>query len=923
MSGELSDAAFGEFLAECLEMLERFSLDLELVETGNYTPDTLAGIYRNMHTIKGNSQLFGFSQISLLTHTMETCLDPVRKEKIKVSTELIDCLFEGADLIGVLLKGIKETKQEQDTMPILTRIIPRFAAIAERAVKNFDSLPNDKNLYAEERSDLLGFKSAGVKTQKSVEPIVTPPPQTKQKETSDHPPSKDTSRVQTPASNHPPEAKPAHEDAQAETIRVHVSLLDNLMNLVGELVLVRNQVLQYSKSHEDDQEFSKMSQRLNVLTAELQNDVMKTRMQPVGNILNKFSRIVRDMGRELGKKIELDIEGAETELDKTIIEAVKDPLTHIVRNSIDHGIEMPEDRVKAGKKETGSIRIKAHHESGQVILEIRDDGRGLNVERLGSKAIEKGLITQDALSRMSEREIQNLIFAPGFSTAATVSNISGRGVGMDVVKTNVERIGGVVDLGSSVGKGTSITLKIPLTLAIVPALVVSSRTQRFAIPQAKLVELLRVDPSENSGEKIESLQGRPILRLRGKLLPLVSINEVTKEMDKKDAVASISNENCNIVILNADNFVFGLVVDEIDDSADIVVKSLPGFLKDLTIYSGATVMGNGMVALTLDILGVAKSLKIDASGQELSGAFGTNTTATQSRHRDEVTEFLLVDIGAPSSYALPLTVVSRLEEFDRKQFELSGEQRVIRYRGALLPLLSLTESLKLPFAHDNKDSSTAAVVVVARGDHLYGVEVNKIQDVVDGAQIDVSVRDRPGILGSIIFQDRIIVVVDIFGIIDEFRHKINSRDEDAGESQVASLKTERKSKRILVVEDSSFFRNLIKQAITDAGYAVDTACDGADGLTKIEADASGSLYSLIVSDIEMPVIGGLELAKKVRAGKAYANVPMVAVTTRFNNNDIELGMQAGFTKYLEKLNSEKLIMELDRMLKIGTSGGSK
>ena len=409
----------------------------------------------------------------------------------------------------------------------------------------------------------------------------------------------------------PESPAPAAEQAEARgsavsdsTIRVDVGLLDKLMNLVGELVLARNQVLQFT-SQSADSAFLATSQRLNLITTELQGSVMKTRMQPIGNVWSKLPRVVRDLAAACGKEVRLEMEGKETELDKTIIEAIKDPLTHIVRNSVDHGIERPETRVERRKPAEGCLKMRAYHEGGQVIIEITDDGGGIDCERVKQKALQRALITPEQAARMSDHEALYLIFLPGFSTAEKVTNVSGRGVGMDVVKTNIERIGGTVDLQSQPGKGTTLKIKIPLTLAIIPALIVTSGGDRFAIPQVSLLELVRLEV-EQASQQIEFIHGAPVYRLRGQLLPFAYLNRELRLNDADDDGLKPSVEATTIVVLQADGHPFGLVVDEINDTEEIVVKPLGKQLKGVASFAGATIMGDGRVALILDVLGLAQ-----------------------------------------------------------------------------------------------------------------------------------------------------------------------------------------------------------------------------------------------------------------------------------------------------------------------------
>jgi two-component system chemotaxis sensor kinase CheA len=655
-----------------------------------------------------------------------------------------------------------------------------------------------------------------------------------------------------------------------------------------------------------------MSQRLNVLTAELQNEVMKTRMQPIGNVLTKFNRVVRDLGRELSKKIDLELKGTDTELDKTILEAIKDPLTHIVRNAIDHGIESPAERLKCKKKETGKITIHAYHESGQVIIEVSDDGGGINRERVLEHAIKNQVISKDAVAKLSDWEIIHLIFTPGFSTAKSVSNLSGRGVGMDVVKTNVERIGGIVEVQSVMGEGSSIRLKIPLTLAIVPALLVKVDHHRFAIPQSRLVELLRINPKDREKDRIENLQGKRVLRLRNKILPLLELSEIIHSKDVKPT--PIDSDVINIIILNSDKFQFGLIVSEIEDSTDIVVKPLAQFLKEIIIFSGASIMGDGNVALTLDVTGIAQSL-LSFQGNQTKAILDPQSEPKRAGHLSEKCDFLMVNVGGPGHYAIPLTVVSRLEEVPFSQIEYSGEQKILRYREQIIPILSLSDALKFRSTPHNTDPSIhrdIKLIVVRRGDYLYGIEVNEIIDIVSyEAKIDGAIKDRVGVIGTLLAHDRVIVIIDVFEVIDSFRKQV--RHESVGDSLDKTKYTGKiatninKQHRILVIDDSSFFRSHISQILQNAGYLTELACDGSEGLSSLE---KGTSFDLVLSDIEMPVMDGLELVKKIRQSKSLSSLPVIALTTNFSAKAIENGLKAGFNSYLEKLNPEVLLNEI-------------
>ncbi len=464
------------------------------------------------------------------------------------------------------------------------------------------------------------------------------------------------------------------------SLRVDVGLLDKLMNLVGELVLARNQILQFTATQTDGT-FTGATQRLNLVTSELQEGVMKTRMQPIGNIWNKFPRIVRDLATQCGKQVRIEMEGKETDLDKTIIEAIKDPLTHVVRNSVDHGIELPDVRAQRGKPVEGVLRLRAYHEGGQINIEISDDGAGIDPVKIRSKAVERGVITSEQAARLGDHEAARLVFLPGFSTAETVSNISGRGVGMDVVKTNIEKIGGQVDIQSKVGEGTVLKIKIPLTLAIIPALIVTGgRTERYAIPQVNLLELVRLETGQGS-QSIERIQDAPFYRLRGNLLPLVYLDETLKLQGEADAEAA------NIVVLKADDRQFGLVVNAISDTEEIVVKPLGKQLKGVSVFAGATIMGDGKVALILDVLGIAQRSRVvsELRDRALADAEAHHGAA----EADDSQTLLLFRVGEKDRMAIPLRMVARLEEFPAAQIEQSGDRDVVQYRGEILSIVNL------------------------------------------------------------------------------------------------------------------------------------------------------------------------------------------------------------------------------------------
>ncbi|AMV24709.1 Chemotaxis protein CheA [Gemmata sp. SH-PL17] len=536
-------------------------------------------------------------------------------------------------------------------------------------------------------------------------------------------------------------------------IRVDVGLLDKLMTLVGELVLARNQIVQYSNGHEDSG-LQGAVQRLNALTTELQAGVMKTRMQPIENVWAKFPRVVRDLAVACGKQVRLEMDGQETELDRTIIEAIRDPLTHIVRNAVDHGIEAPNIRAERGKSPEGRLLLHALHESGKVVIEIADDGGGIDPQRVRDKAVSAKIVTPEVAARMTDAELLNLIFLPGFSTTDRVTHFSGRGVGMDVVRTNIEKIGGTVDVESRPGHGTTVKMKIPLTLAIVPALTVVTGGDRYAIPQVNLLELVRLE-GDQVRSAIEFVHGAPVYRLRGRLLPLVYL---AREL-RVESVPNPDNE-VNIVVLQADDRRFGLVVDEIRDTEEIVVKPLQKLLKSLTVFAGATIMDDGRVALILDVMGLAVRANV---------VRGTRERALVDRAA-EVTEragtrpmLLLFATPGDGRVAVPLDQVARLEEFEPERIETVGGEVMVQYRGTILPLV---HALGAPAPSTGE---LVQVVVFAGAGERVGLIVERVLDIVECPTVNRSKATRPGVLFNAVVHDRITEFLDVDAITQHAR----------------------------------------------------------------------------------------------------------------------------------------------------------
>jgi two-component system, chemotaxis family, sensor kinase CheA len=561
------------------------------------------------------------------------------------------------------------------------------------------------------------------------------------------------------------EIQAASTTGRAESsIRVDVEHLDRLMNLVGELVLARNQILQHSAG--ENTGFQAASQRLNQLTTELQEGVMKTRLQPIGNVWNKFPRLVRDLSLACGKRVRLELDGKDTEIDKTILEAIKDPLTHLVRNSIDHGIESPEVRVERRKAPEGILHLRAYHEGGQVTIEVRDDGGGIDFARVKEKAIENGFLVGEEAERPNERELSNLIFLPGFSTAPNVTQISGRGVGMDVVKTNIEKIGGTIDVQSRLREGTTFRIRIPLTLAIIPALMVESCGDVYAIPQVSLLELVRLEGAK-AQRGIERIQGAPVYRLRGKLLPLVDLQKELGQGELIHPRSALDDTAVHIVVAQADGRELGLVVAAIRDTGEIVVKPLSKHFKGIPLFAGATILGDGRVALILDVVGIARQAGVTAEATARL-ADDSEVTSEVDRIEDRAT-LLLARVGPDERVGIPLTFVDRLEEIRECTIERVGGVEVVQYRGQIMPLVRLPQLLGAAPSARTEEEGSLEVIVHTRDSRSVGLVVDAILDVAEDA-LTVSSRlgaDRMGIQGTAVVQGRVTSLLDLPGLLSE------------------------------------------------------------------------------------------------------------------------------------------------------------
>ncbi len=731
-TGVAIDSFLRDFLAESHENLDALDRAFVSLEQTPHDRNLLSGVFRTLHTLKGSSGFFGFSRLEKVSHAAEALLGKLRSGELFLNDAMTAALLGTVDDIRETLRQIEATGQE--------------------STKDFAT-------HIETLRQLMEGKPGAMP---AAEPRPPAPPSTtltSRASEGEKPP---------PASSPAPAAKPAAEPADTRTaadstVRVDVGLLDKLMNLVGELVLARNRLLPFAVNHENAA-FTSATQRLDGITTELQERVMKTRMQPINHVWSKFPRLVRDLSAQCGKQVGLIMEGTETELDRTLLDAIKDPLTHMVRNCVDHGIEPPEARVAAGKSPTGRLLLRAYHESGLVVIEISDDGAGINLARVRQKAVEKGFLKPADAARLTDRQATDLIFLPGFSTAETTTSVSGRGVGMDVVKTNIENIGGSLELHSVSGQGTTLRLKIPLTLAIVPALFVGCGGERFAIAQTSLLELVRIDPTREE-TRVEEVYGAPVCRLRGKLLPLVFLKRELQLDQNGEGQSPIPDRPVTIVVLQSEGHRFGLVVDEVHDTEEIVVKPVGALLKGIPAFAGATILGDGSVALILDVAGLAVMSGVAAKLRERQPA--EDAPAPRATNPDEKS-LLLFHMGGSEHMAILLDLVTRLEKFPRSRVERSGGREVVQYDGGIMPLVRVAEFVEgCPAATDSSD--TVDVVVHHSKQQPVGLIVGQIKDIVIAPFRVQEVTRQRGLLGSAVVNRQITGVLDVPAILKAAR----------------------------------------------------------------------------------------------------------------------------------------------------------
>ena len=875
------DDLLKEFLVETNESLDVVDVELVRFEQDPNNAEILGNVFRLVHTIKGTCGFLGLPRLETLAHAAETLMSKFR-DGMPVTGEAVTLILFTIDRIKDILAELEANQREPegvdtDLIRSLGQMVEQTTATAagqpERPRRPGEvSLDELERVFRETPGPVLPKPVAS-----SAAPAPSEPPQIKAEhsESNSARPDADKSALEK-SDDERSDAKVA-----AQSIRVSVDTLEHLMTMVSELVLTRNQLLDIVRRH-DESEFKVPLQRLSNVTAELQDGVMRTRMQPIGNAWQKLPRIVRDLTADLDKDIELEMHGADTELDRQVLERIRDPLTHMVRNSADHGIESRAERMAAGKPEKGMIRLSAYHEGGHIIISVADDGRGLDTQRIKAKALANGLATEADLDKMSEQQIQKFIFAPGFSTAQNVTSVSGRGVGMDVVRTNIDQIGGTIDVQSVSGKGLSFTIKIPLTLAIVSALIVESAGERFAIPQLSVVELVRVHA--RSEHRIEWIKDAAVLRLRNKLLPLVRLSSLL-ELDADKAIP----EKSFIVVTHVGAQTFGVVVDSVFHTEEIVVKPMSTRLRHIGMFSGNTILGDGSVIMIIDPNGVSQQVGTSIASAAMAQA---NSEAEHRVAAENTLSLLVFRAGSPQPKAVPLSLVTRLEEIDCRKIELSNGRHMVQYRGQLMPLVHASDEVKV------KRDGAQPLLVFSDGHRSMGLVVDEIVDIVED-RLDIQVEsNRSGVLGSAVVRGEATEILDIghflpLAYADWFRNK---------DARVAA-----KDRTLLLVDDSAFFRNMLSPVLKAAGYEVTAVSSAKEALAMLK---KGHRFDALVTDIDMPEMDGFALAEAVRGEQQFGEMPIIALSSHSSPESIERGRQVGFHDYVAKFDRQSLIASI-------------
>jgi len=898
MQDEL-DLVLHDFLLESQENLARVEQEFVRLEQEPGNPELLGDIFRAIHSIKGSAGFLRLARLEEVAHAAEEVLGQIRAGHLAFNEPIMNCLLQAVDGIRSMLVMLERTGQEgqHDTQQVITAL----QRISEgKDCEQKDLTPQPPLLKGEGEQNLTPQASA------SEAPLIL-----KGEGEQDLP--SPLRRGAGGEVSSPEVADPLERAlSSVEDTRMHVdiSVLDRLMNLTGELVLSRNQVVRQA-TDSGQTAWLNVAQRLNGIVSELQENMLKTRMQELQKVFSLFPRLVRDVSKQHGKDVTLNMEGHHTELDRSLIEGLKMPLMHLVRNAIDHGIEIPAMRRQQGKSPTGTITITAYHDSGQVNIEIADDGAGIDVEQVRRKAVEQGILTQQDAELAGLERLLELIFRPGFSTAETVTDLSGRGVGMDVVKRHLNRLGGTIEIATKRGQGTTFTIRIPMTLAIIPGLLVMADERHFVIPQRNLEELVRLDDEER--QAIKRVSGTEVYRLRGELLPLIRLSRVLEVQEKRDSMAADNDapsdeesiiRSPHIVVLSIGDRRFGVVVDHVADTEEIVVKPLGRHIKEVACYDGATILGDGNVALILNARGLFSAGRFRL--EEIQRAEQKETEQQQqaglASTKEHQQTIVLFKAGHEEFYGVPLAFVERIETFPAVQIETSGGREVMQYRGDVLPLMRLEPLLELA-PSEARDTLSLLVFSVEKD---VGLVVQEVINTIDiSTQIDTKSFQQKGVLGTTIVQGHSVLILDIHGLI-ELAYPYWYQ-----QFFVSKLKEEERQKiRVLLAEDSKFFLNIEKSYLESAGYQVVTAENGNAAQERLAEQP----FDVVVTDIDMPYCNGYELTRAIRSNAEWKHLPIMAVTALSGDEDRQKGVEAGVDEYRVKLDRDDVLNALEQLI---------
>lgn len=871
------DEVFKNFLLEMDERIAEFEQGLNDLEQA-YSVNAINLLFRAIHTIKGGAGFFGLNKIAELTHLLEDLLMKIREGDVFFNPAMMPTLFSACDALNDMRNDTTHGRDLDivDICAALQSYSDNDPALAPLTHVETKTVPEHSRPSAKQPE---ANKTLPEEIIKEMDVIETAEPEDKSP----------VPQAQTQA------LAGVKANAQGETIRVKLDLLDRLMELTGEIVVARNQLLQqFSESH-NKMALTSMAHMI----SDLQQVVLQTRMQAVGGTFTKFNKIVRDLSKQLDKPFRIVIKGDETELDRSIIESLSDPLTHLIRNCADHGVERPEERLALGKDSVATIWLEAKNEGGQVIITVEDNGRGIDAVKVKQKALASNLISQTQADVMTVNEAANLIFHPGLSTAEQVTSLSGRGVGMDVVKATIEKLGGTIELETHLGSGTKIIIYLPTTLTIMSSLIVRVGEDRFAIPHSDLLEVIMVRPEDEF--QIESIRGQDVYRLRGQLIPVLDLNIIASGNHDVGLKLSTASEKL-FLVLKSGNTQFGFRIDSIDHSEEIVIKPLPQILKKLSFYAGSSILGDSDVAMVLSANGICQSQNLHK--QDLSDRFGKRKSMTNMQliELQEKQDLMVFKYATDEQFAVPLSLVYKVEIIDRRQIETISKNHFIHLEGKNILLIYLDQYLNLKPLPDDLEHLYIFTTKIKKFE--VGIVTSSIEESIHTRlDLDTPPMNESIILGVTKIHEKLTFLLDLFSLAEKVSPDI-FKTRAFTEAPV--------KKRLLVVDDTPFFRDLEKKYFESIGFEVSLAFNGQEALDLLKDKPSS--FDLVVTDIVMPVMDGYGLLKSIQSSPNLSHLPVIALTSFAQEENQEKAKTAGFYGYALKTNKETILQAVSSFI---------